>query len=724
MSGEDHGDRTGHESTFPRWSWLTFEAEGGGREKVARPHWPGSSSGVTIGAGLDLYQWREPAKMKQVEAWLVEAGLDAERVARLLGAADLRMKQARAFERANKDIVLEAKGVETLFRRVYAAKVEYTRRVVNGAYWKGSFDAFDARVREMLVDLVFRGDLNPAYEKVAPKLRDPIRRGDEEAFIAAIRDVAYWSKMTSKSLPLGRHGEPHDRVLRRANFFGGPSKTPDPREPPAARSDGTPTKASSSSAPRQAVSCAPQGSNAVNAVRFSADLRLLVLDCYTAEPTGLTVIDRVEIDGAAIAPPPRHRTRAGAWMTEIDGSLVIPVPLARALQGFRVAVHFHDFAVVPEASLREVAMQQLSPCVFRTRSSSASSQPPPIELSAEWEAPPSSAPQGVTWGWRLRDLSTPRHPRATLPEFRTVVEWEIPACPVPGLWTTIPTADDPFSVHHVEAGQPELVVFAMRYCQPVFFEPEGIAGVACGSHGGAGRVVDPASLVRRPTQLMTSRWTAPPQVTSGGRDFGSCVQLSPGMTTGTRVGDNGQWRAHKGIDVAGREGQTPVFAICAGRVVHAAPSNGGYGYQVIQRIDEHHVARYAHLAAAPSVRLGELLRPGQLIGLVGRTSNIAATGVATKYPAYSPTHLHLEISSGAGVTDPRIEPRKWLDLIGYNPGFDLFPHNEMPRLFPCDCETPDGVAKHCANRPDGHNTEVAQGCWAHVHHCPYERARP
>jgi murein DD-endopeptidase MepM/ murein hydrolase activator NlpD len=94
---------------------------------------------------------------------------------------------------------------------------------------------------------------------------------------------------------------------------------------------------------------------------------------------------------------------------------------------------------------------------------------------------------------------------------------------------------------------------------------------------------------------------------------------------------------HAGIDLATVEG-TPYKAIHAGKVT-AAGFNGGYGYAItIEQSDGTEII-YAH-SRRLLVQVGETVRAGQPIGLVGNTGY-----------SYGP-HLHIEIHVNGDPTDP------------------------------------------------------------------------
>ncbi|MGH8644799.1 MAG: peptidoglycan DD-metalloendopeptidase family protein [Gammaproteobacteria bacterium] len=88
-------------------------------------------------------------------------------------------------------------------------------------------------------------------------------------------------------------------------------------------------------------------------------------------------------------------------------------------------------------------------------------------------------------------------------------------------------------------------------------------------------------------------------------------------------------RAHRGVDYAAPRG-TPVKATGDGKVVFVGV-NGGYGKTVVLQHGEQYSTLYAHLSRfAGGIRRGEVVRQGELIGLVGQT------GLATG------PHLHYE----------------------------------------------------------------------------------
>ncbi|HTS73236.1 MAG TPA: peptidoglycan-binding protein [Gaiellaceae bacterium] len=95
---------------------------------------------------------------------------------------------------------------------------------------------------------------------------------------------------------------------------------------------------------------------------------------------------------------------------------------------------------------------------------------------------------------------------------------------------------------------------------------------------------------------------------------------------------------HPGIDLAASLG-TPVTAAAPGRVSWAAPRGGGWGNLVVIQGRDHTAIFYAHLSQI-DVALGQEVKPGQRIGLIGSTGN--STG----------PHLYLEVRVDNATVDP------------------------------------------------------------------------
>lgn len=104
---------------------------------------------------------------------------------------------------------------------------------------------------------------------------------------------------------------------------------------------------------------------------------------------------------------------------------------------------------------------------------------------------------------------------------------------------------------------------------------------------------------------------------------------------------NGRAAMHTGIDLRGEKGE-PVHATAAGKVTHAG-WEGGYGKMVEIDHGGGLATRYGHLSEI-SVKVGQTVRSGQTVGLIGSTGR--STG----------PHLHYETR----VNNEAVNPQKFL----------------------------------------------------------------
>jgi murein DD-endopeptidase MepM/ murein hydrolase activator NlpD len=95
---------------------------------------------------------------------------------------------------------------------------------------------------------------------------------------------------------------------------------------------------------------------------------------------------------------------------------------------------------------------------------------------------------------------------------------------------------------------------------------------------------------------------------------------------------------HTGLDLAGALG-TPVLAAADGVVVAATDGSTGYGNHVILAHGNDVLSLYGHLEMF-GVTVGQTVKQGQLIGLLGSTGN--STG----------PHLHFEVRVQNQPVDP------------------------------------------------------------------------
>ncbi len=137
---------------------------------------------------------------------------------------------------------------------------------------------------------------------------------------------------------------------------------------------------------------------------------------------------------------------------------------------------------------------------------------------------------------------------------------------------------------------------------------------------------------------------------------------------GMRVGRSGRPTFHAGVDFLGAKGD-PVYAVAAGTVVAVFPDQGaprstsGYGNVVAIDHGDGWWTVYAHLDRS-SVQVGQPIREGELVGVVGNSSNGKFRGMGA--------HLHFEVRDARGGRAPfpgpyrrfNVDPQAWLEERG------------------------------------------------------------
>jgi hypothetical protein len=154
---------------------LTFDAEGteGGRYHSRHAHWPGGASGVTIGRGYDVGQWTP----QQIQADFDAAGISPAIRDALITAAGLRGQDAGAWVQEHRAELGEItpEQQKLLFERTYARLSQDVQRIsskddVVERYGQIDWEAVDPAIRDLLVDLRYRGDYTGATRRLVQEL--------------------------------------------------------------------------------------------------------------------------------------------------------------------------------------------------------------------------------------------------------------------------------------------------------------------------------------------------------------------------------------------------------------------------------------------------------------------------------------------------------------------------------------------------------------------------
>lgn len=75
---------------------------------------------------------------------------------------------------------------------------------------------------------------------------------------------------------------------------------------------------------------------------------------------------------------------------------------------------------------------------------------------------------------------------------------------------------------------------------------------------------------------------------------------------------------HNGVDIAASQG-TPIKAAADGNVIASGWNSGGFGNHVVLKHADGKATLYGHMVSTPSVKVGQTVKKGQVIGKVGNT---------------------------------------------------------------------------------------------------------
>jgi hypothetical protein len=136
---------------------LTYNAEGS-YNKTNHPHWPGGTSGVTIGKGYDMGL----RTVVQTKADLMRAGVDEARATQLANGAGLKGNDAAAYVIGHsRDATLSPDEEDKLFHISYARKEREAKgvygRVTKGVPGAVNWDGLNPSMRAMATDFIYQG---------------------------------------------------------------------------------------------------------------------------------------------------------------------------------------------------------------------------------------------------------------------------------------------------------------------------------------------------------------------------------------------------------------------------------------------------------------------------------------------------------------------------------------------------------------------------------------
>lgn len=190
---------------------VTFESEGAERGPYHSRvlHVPTLTSGLTLGRGYDM-KMKNPFKIYKD---LTNAGLKKTDAKKLSIAAGLSGNTAKTFIKNHnlEKFEITQRQQVNLFNISYKNEEAETKRLcskmdVVNRYGKCDWDKLDSAIKQILVDLKFRGDYTGVTRKFIQK---HVVANDTKAFLNALSDKSKW---TSQRIPT-------DRFQRRITFF-------------------------------------------------------------------------------------------------------------------------------------------------------------------------------------------------------------------------------------------------------------------------------------------------------------------------------------------------------------------------------------------------------------------------------------------------------------------------------------------------------------------------
>ena len=196
-------------NTEPEVGKLTYDAEGmeGGRYHSRILHVPADTSGVTLGRG---YDFKEKSSIK-IKNDLVQAGVAPDVAETLSQASGLYGDLARTFitnlQLSDFEISMETQN--KLFTIIYAELSADVQRICNktdcvAAYGSVDWDNLNPKIKEVIIDLRYRGDYIPKSRKL---LQSYVANNDLPSFSHIIKQREHWEQV------------PLDRFNRRAQYL-------------------------------------------------------------------------------------------------------------------------------------------------------------------------------------------------------------------------------------------------------------------------------------------------------------------------------------------------------------------------------------------------------------------------------------------------------------------------------------------------------------------------
>ena len=190
---------------------VTFESEGaeGGPYHSRTLHVPSAISGLTIGRGYDM-KTKTAIKISKDLASADIAQKDATLLAKAAGLSGQMAKNFIKTHKLEKYEITQKQQVK-LFQISYKEEEEETKRLCTKAdvvakYGSCNWQALSPAIKQVLVDLKFRGDYTGGTRKF---LQKHVSANDTKEFLKELSDKSNWLMQRV----------PADRFQRRVNFL-------------------------------------------------------------------------------------------------------------------------------------------------------------------------------------------------------------------------------------------------------------------------------------------------------------------------------------------------------------------------------------------------------------------------------------------------------------------------------------------------------------------------
>jgi uncharacterized protein (DUF1778 family) len=188
---------------------LTYEAEGneGGPFHSRTLSVPSASSGLTIGRGYDM---KEKTASK-IAADLADAGVEQSMAELLSQAAGLNGADAEQFivDHDLREFEITIQTQEKLFNASYAEMAADVKRICDkedcvAAYGPVDWDNLEVKIKEVIIDLRYRGDYTPTARK---RIQKSVADNALVPFSEDLSNRSQWQQV------------PQDRFQRRVDFL-------------------------------------------------------------------------------------------------------------------------------------------------------------------------------------------------------------------------------------------------------------------------------------------------------------------------------------------------------------------------------------------------------------------------------------------------------------------------------------------------------------------------